>query len=233
MNDYRILKIIEKNCKSIVCCAIDKKLKRKVAIKKIKIGKNTDQLLHFLSNHQHENICKIFDIFFENDEMNIVMEYSEHDLFSYMDFDYKKDIKHIIRQLVNVVSYLHKEKIGHCDLKPENILIMKDKSIRLIDFDHILYSYRTKYHDIQGTGSYMAPEVLIGLYDERVDLYDIGLITLIMYLGYNPYDIYNIDVETDFSSVPYDACQFILSLMHKDPADRMSIEEAKHHKFLK
>lgn len=44
------------------------------------------------------------------------------------------DVKHYFRQIVDVLSYLHKKGICHRDIKLENIVIDQNKNIKLVDF---------------------------------------------------------------------------------------------------
>jgi serine/threonine protein kinase len=43
--------------------------------------------------------------------------------------------KILMRNLLEVVSYLHAVGICHRDLKPDNLIVADDMSIKLIDFN--------------------------------------------------------------------------------------------------
>ena len=49
----------------------------------------------------------------------------------------KKFVKKLMRELIDVVEYLHNRNIVHCDIKPDNIIISPyhDRPATLIDFD--------------------------------------------------------------------------------------------------
>jgi len=85
-------------------------------------------------------------------------------------------------------------------LKPENILI-ENKSerhpqIRLIDFGFAQYFEQDKSGNYAaslltsraGSPYYMAPEVIQGNYDNRCDLWSIGVITYVLLAGYPPFN---------------------------------------------
>lgn len=46
----------------------------------------------------------------------------------------ESEAKRILRQLLEVLSYLHEEGITHRDIKLENILLDDNNNIKLIDF---------------------------------------------------------------------------------------------------
>ncbi|CAD8097715.1 unnamed protein product [Paramecium sonneborni] len=102
--------------------------------------------------------------------------------------------KDTIKQLAQVIGQIHSRGISHRDLKPENILIQTEPSIqiKLIDFG---VSKRFKYKDTftemwtaTGTILYQAPEVFLGGgYDEKVDIWSIGIILYYMLCSTLPF----------------------------------------------
>jgi calcium-dependent protein kinase len=75
-------------------------------------------------------------------------------------------------------------------LKPENILIdNRDKNtMKLIDFGTSqLFGSDEKMQLVLGTAYYIAPEVLNGNYDERCDIWSIGVILYILLSGIPPF----------------------------------------------
>ena len=79
--------------------------------------------------------------------------------------------------------------VSHRDLKPENILIdikRKDK-IKVIDFGTSQPYAKDGMHNVFGTPYYIAPEVLKGDYDEKCDLWSIGVILYMMMCGRPPF----------------------------------------------
>lgn len=60
----------------------------------------------------------------------------------------RRNIVKILRQLVDVVDYLHRHNVIHCDIKPDNIIITaRSKNLVLIDFDK---SYTDALNDTSG-----------------------------------------------------------------------------------
>ncbi len=51
-------------------------------------------------------------------------------------FRSKENVERFLRELVNVVGYLHRKGVIHCDIKPDNLLLRHtDRGLMLIDFD--------------------------------------------------------------------------------------------------
>lgn len=92
-------------------------------------------------------------------------------------FKTRKNADRFLRQLLDVVGYLHQHQIVHLDLKPENILITRiGHEVKLTDLG---YCYADTYTDTMGhTDKYAAPEQLnvSSIVDARTDIYAIGKI---------------------------------------------------------
>ena len=151
-----------------------------------------------------EYIIKEFEIIFENKHKNIVNLYGIclrcvnkklFILYILMDLGIKdweeeiyerkkeqnyyteKELIIILKQLINVLCYLQKEKcISHRDIKLENILIFQNNIFKLCDFGEAKQKVeRNVRKTLRGTDCYMSPL-----------LYD-GLIHKENYVQHNPY----------------------------------------------
>lgn len=98
--------------------------------------------IEILKMCQHPNIIKLYDMFENQDDIHIVMEYCEGgDLFAYLEqrgFKLKEEqAADFIYKIASAIFYLHSFGIAHRDLKPENIL-MTDSSdtanLKVMDF---------------------------------------------------------------------------------------------------
>lgn len=119
-------------------------------------------------------------ISFSDDD--ILMEYVDGEtlaqrLASHPDyFHHRKNADKFVRQLLDVVGYLHSHQVLHLDLKPDNIILTRiGDDVKLIDFG---CCYTDTFADTQGrTDGYAAPEQLTGGQpDVRTDIYAIGKI---------------------------------------------------------
>ena len=105
----------------------------------------------------------------------------------------EEDIKNVMFQVVEVLSYLHCQDIVHRDIKPENILYNPEsKAIKLIDFG-ISKRFRrrgslTDMWTITGTLYYRAPEMFSGGYREHVDIWAAGILLFKLVTGKTPFE---------------------------------------------
>jgi calcium-dependent protein kinase len=94
--------------------------------------------------------------------------------------------------MLNAVNYIHCRGVVHRDLKPENILLDKDTEnprVTIIDFSTgTLIPAEGNLTQNIGTPYYMAPEVCLGSYDEKCDLWSLGVIIYILLCGYPPFN---------------------------------------------
>ena len=84
----------------------------------------------------------------------------------------------ILKQMCSAVAYIHGKGLIHRDLKPDNIFIQED-TIKIADFGLVTNKGKHSTNRV-GTELYMAPEVTAekGDYDNKVDIYSLGLIFL-------------------------------------------------------
>ena len=153
----------------------------------------------------------------------------------------------IVRQLLTGLVYMHSLNIIHRDLKPENVLLhAKTNRVKISDFgSSILHDTGTKLSDIQGTPYYTAPEVLCRSYDNKCDIWSLGVITFILLSGMAPFygktneDIIKMIKKGQFKfegwvwlTVSEHCKHFIKALLTVDPDLRPNASEALQHPWL-
>ncbi|XP_024528793.1 serine/threonine-protein kinase PEPKR2-like [Selaginella moellendorffii] len=163
----------------------------------------------------------------------MVMELCECDLVTAMatgviEYD-KIQIAQHFRHLVKTIKAMHHAGIVHRDLKPENVLVTKKRELKVGDFGTAVEIEKGgKLHEVTGTWNYMAPEMIFqGSYDERVDVYALGLILYFMLELKAPEDR-----KIDFQQCPAAAMDLINKMIDNDPAKRITLDEALRHPFL-
>jgi len=95
------------------------------------------QEIRALMNLHHSNIVLMQELVLEDDQLNLIFEFSGINLYDHMMANKKGlselQIRNIIYQVLQGLSYMHRQEYFHRDIKPENILV-KDNSVRIADF---------------------------------------------------------------------------------------------------
>ena len=163
---------------------------------------------------EHPNLVRYLSL----DHDGILMEYVDGETLSQRlatNPDYFKNRKHtdkFIRQLLNVIGYLHSHQVLHLDLKPDNILITRiNDDVKLIDLG---CSYTDSFPDTTGhTNAYAAPEQLSIIHSPlsiQTDIYAIGKI-----LERLPdHSIYNKVIARCTAEDPADRYQSVEDILH-------------------
>jgi fructose-1,6-bisphosphatase/inositol monophosphatase family enzyme len=89
------------------------------------------------------------------------------------------------------LDFAHKRKIVHHDIKPTNVQLLRDGTVKLVDFGiaRLEDSTMTQTGLILGTPSYMAPEVLTsGRVDFRADMWAVGVMLYELLAGQRPFE---------------------------------------------
>jgi calcium-dependent protein kinase len=125
------------------------------------------------------------------------------------------------------------------------------KMLPTINGRHIIAHHeRKKVMQRAGTPHYMAPEMIAGYYDCKADVFSIGIIFCQLLTGWHPFYIPQVDDEASvrkkisdpepvqfpkdiFSTVSPQATDLCQNLLEKDPANRVSAEEALEHPWIK
>jgi calcium-dependent protein kinase len=184
----------------------------------------------------------------------MVEEYcSGGDLYDYIKkqkYFSEKKAAHITSQLISSINHLHKKKIVHRDLKPENIVFIEtfnegEVLIKLIDFGTSIYLKNEFLTQELGTIYYIAPEVFKNHYNEKADIWSIGIILYTMLCGHPPYrgskeeDIKRkilagkLDFpKKDFDKVSQEAMDFIIQLLDYNPVKRPTAEQAMQNPWM-
>jgi calcium-dependent protein kinase len=136
-----------------------------------------------LQRLDHPHIVKAIETFDYHERLYLVLELcSGGDLYSRDPYD-ELQACHIIKSVMDAVAYMHSKAITHRDLKFENIMFasLNTFAVKIIDFGlSKKYAGEEHLHDTVGTVYTMAPEVLKGDYDEKVDIWSVGVIAFML-----------------------------------------------------
>lgn len=200
----------------------------------------------------HPHVARLEDVYETDRDLHLVMELmSGGELYArlaqrkqYSEADAAKTC----RQMLLAVAYLHAHNIVHRDLKLENFLYERQDTehLKLIDFGFAKYHARGSGKMSRSCGSlhYIAPEVLRHSYDEKADVWSLGVIVYMLLTG-NPPFFGSTDEkclsriqkgEPSFSKrwfkLSGGAQTFVLSLLALDPEARPSATEAMKRPWL-
>jgi serine/threonine protein kinase len=90
-------------------------------------------------------------------------------------------VKGWVRQILLALIHLHDLLLVHQDVKADNLLIDPDGNVKLTDFGFCVRLPPSKFFprlledNTRGTVGYMAPEMIRGPYDTKVDLFALGM----------------------------------------------------------
>ncbi len=207
---YEILALLGTGGLGAVYSATHKLLKKTVAIKFLRQGRQLDSnaLMRFQREAQaaiglsHQNIVGVQEFGVHDGMPFLVMELADGEPLDKV-IEREGALKperalSIFKQLLTALAYAHKRGVVHRDVKPENIIVSKNSSgvehIKLIDFGiaKVLEAEEaadiTKTGEIFGTPNYMSPEQCRGeKVDNRTDIYSAGCVAYEMLNGKPPF----------------------------------------------
>lgn len=239
--------------------AVSKKSGKEWAVKVVKLSNEVDKdalrnEINILKRLHHPQIVRVIGSYEDKEHMYMIMQlckgkelyehlYQEKRVFS------ESDVRKLIRALLRALAFLHSNYITHRDLKLENLLLENADnpgSLRLCDFGlSTRFKRGEKLVKPLGTIDYVAPEVLDGDYNEKCDLWSVGVICFELLTGVSPfhgatidetmgniYDgvlIFENDVWSKFSP---SSITFIKALVKENVDQRLSAEQALDHKWI-
>jgi len=212
---YKLLQQIgEGGCGVVYMAEQEEPVRRRVAIKVIKLGMDTKQVIaRFEAERQalalmdHPNIAKVLDAgATETGRPYFVMELVRGvKITDYCDENSLSTVERLklFMQVCQAIQHAHQKGVIHRDIKPSNILVADHDGVpvpKVIDFgvakattgqrltDKTLF---TAFEQFIGTPAYMSPEQakLSGLdVDTRTDIYALGVLLYELLTGKTPLD---------------------------------------------
>src|SRR4029453_9496366 len=211
---YRIIRPLGEGGMGAVYLAEEREpIRRRVALKVVKLGMDTTQVLARFDNERqalammdHPNIAQIFDAgATTKGRPYFVMEYIEGaPITRYCDRRRMTTRERLALFLAvcRAVQHAHQKGVIHRDLKPSNVLVTEQDGApvpKVIDFGiakatdkwAVENTLLTQFGQIVGTPEYASPEqadTMTGEIDERSDVYSLGVLLYELLIGAVPFD---------------------------------------------
>lgn len=188
-------------------------VRRKVALKIIKLGMDTKQVIgrfeaerQALALMEHPNIARVLDGgSTESGRPYFVMELVRGVPITHFCNENKistEDRLRLMMQVCQAIQHAHQKGIIHRDIKPSNVLVTRHDHQavpKVIDFgvakalqqDLTDKTIFTRFQEFVGTPAYMSPEQaqMNGLdIDTRSDIYSLGVLLYELLTGHTPFD---------------------------------------------
>lgn len=212
-------------------------------------------ILRKASGHNH--IIELHDVFESTTFIFLVLELCPHgELFDYLTSVVtlsEKKTRHIMKQVLEAVSFIHDHGVIHRDIKPENILLDDKFNVKITDFGFAteLGPNEPRLRDLLGTPGYLAPELLKASmyenepgYAHEVDVWACGVVMYTLLVGFPPFWHRKqmvmlrsiMEGRYEFKSPEWDditetAKDLIKQMLTVDPMKRISARQALQHPF--
>jgi serine/threonine protein kinase len=199
---YRVVDRIGKGAMGVVYGAIDEHLGRRVAVKLMLADFEEEPELRerfyrearITGQLAHRNIVTLFDLGEDKGRPFIVMELLDGvPLSEYLgtatasSLDVKMDL---MMQMCDGLQNAHQAGVVHRDVKPSNVFVLKDGTVKVLDFGvaRLAASSLTASGMLLGTPEYMSPEQARGQkMDARSDVFSAAGVSYFMLTGRPPF----------------------------------------------
>ncbi len=200
---YEILEVIGTGGMAVVYKARCHRLNRLVAVKILKDEFSGDEEFRrrfraegeAVAMLSHPNIVQVYDVSSSGDANYIVMELIDGiSLKQYMEvkgvLNWKETL-HFSMQIAKALEHAHSRGIVHRDIKPHNVMVLKNGSVKVMDFGiaRVMNKSNTLTKEALGSVHYISPEQARGGFtDNRSDLYSLSVVMYEMTTGRPPFD---------------------------------------------
>lgn len=209
------------------------------------------QEIEILKDFDHPNIIKAFQ--------TIETSINYYNVFEYLNgLSLKEKVKRngneialskYVHEIIGGLNYMHLQKVVHCNLNPSNILFSEgaEESIpKIIGFNFAQRLDDMYPIDLKNLSYlYVSPEILKKKFNEKTDMWSLGVIVYEILVGKHPYvskdkhdiikEIYRgeLDYENpNFIGLSFNAQDFIKKLLNVISDERLSAKEALNHPWL-
>jgi hypothetical protein len=208
---YVISDLLGEGAFALVWRATDKQASRDVAIKRLlkipgnELGRIVEEANRTARVKGHKNIVEMYEVFTEDDEGFLVMEYVDGTTLENLMQQHIRagtwfqadEAVDILKQVLEGLVFAHSSGLFHRDVKPSNILVSKLGVVKLVDFGLArpmvgsTTDYIKDHHGLAWTGTpnFMSPEQARGeSLDHQTDIFSAGLVGYILLTGSHPFN---------------------------------------------
>jgi len=277
IKNYRLVKEISKGDIWTVFEGIDDTTNEIYALKTFQRSRGSKPIrekfkkdIRLLRSLSHENIVKIIGYEKTVNNVYLVLDYCNGgtllDYFNFYMEKYKSPlpeakVQFIMRQLINGLDFMNKNKILHRDLKPDNILLnfqvknalsqnyvdiyqkysFFDSSLKISDLGYLKDEENYKIGStICGYPFYLKDNLMSKGINTNIDLHTLGKICYQLLTGIslewnneeNQYSILNSEKCINRLEISIEAISFINGLLHNDLNKRIDWNQVVNHPFI-
>ena len=193
-----------------------------------------------LKSLDHINILRIHDMFPYNNKFCVAMEPLSGTV---MLFDFIQSLQHlnesfvckIIMQILSAVEYCHGKKVIHRDLNPKLIFVTNLETFHIKISEFGSSAFIDPENHLVGKSFpkiYTAPEVFENYYNEKCDLWSVGIILYLLLTGQLPQSL-PLNLPSLASKISESALDLLSKLLNADFKTRISASEALNHPWIK
>ncbi|KAF9597063.1 hypothetical protein IFM89_015254 [Coptis chinensis] len=148
----------------------------------------------------------------------------------------------MFKELIVVIKYCHEKGVVHRDIKPENVFLTSSGKMKLADFGLAAWITIGKLSGLVGSPVYVAPEVLVGDYSEKVDIWSVGVLLHVLLVGELPFQANtkeaideahkkeNLNINSGIQeTISLPARDLLRRMLTRDASLRLSADEVLRH----
>jgi len=194
----------------------------------------------------HKNILRMYGYFWDDKRIYLILEYAPGgELYKRLTakgrFSEQETARYVL-EMARALGYCHQKHVIHRDIKPENLLLGLNGELKIADFGWSVHAPSLRRETFCGTLDYLPPEMVeVRGYDEKVDLWSLGVLCYEFLVGEPPFDapgkkatfkrISRVDLNFP-AYVSAGARDLITKLLAKDPKMRVSLSEVERHPWI-
>src|SRR4051794_23184919 len=168
---YRVIRRLGAGGTAAVYLALDERLGREVAVKRLhgaEVTAETAQRLQrearIMASLRHPDLVTVYDMLTDEDDLLLAMEYVDGqtlaDVLAGAPLEWDRTLE-LLEPVARALDYAHERGVVHRDVKPANVLVGANGAVKVTDLGLATAAEITRITPpgaIVGTPAYMAPE---------------------------------------------------------------------------